>query len=301
MIRRDVIRYFVLMITAVLLSHCGHGIRYNLDAPEIRTATTGKPYRVLVTTLIDKRDPVERFKSAREREGYSDLSDYTYDTDFRGQIPEEITKMIIAHLQHAGLFDGGVVERQFAMKGLSREKLNRLRESKIDAVLVGRLESFYGYYDRNRLRKWLYRVPFLAALGVTAAGAADQQEKIEQGTYPISEAAMLSLGFSINHMESLHKRSIESGTRMTLSLVSTETGEILWKDTIDISDKSQGTVAGISLRGNSDNKLAVSALKLAVNELVAQLEDAPFGKPEQDEIEEEVQPIVQNGDSVAAE
>ena len=136
---------------------------------------------------------------------------------------------------------------------------------------------------------------------MTAAGAAEQQEKIEQGTYPIGEAALLSLGFSINHMESLHKRSVESGTRMTLSLVSTESSEILWKDTIDITDKAEGTVPGISLRGNKDNKLAVSSLKLAVNELVAQLEDAPFGKPEPDETDEEVQPIVQNGESVPAE
>ncbi|MGH1364817.1 MAG: hypothetical protein ACRBF0_14735 [Calditrichia bacterium] len=293
MTRRDVIRFIALIFMAVLLSNCGHSIRYNLDKPEISTATSGKPYRVLVTTLADRRAPIERFKSAREREGFTDLADYTYDTDFRGQVPQEVTKMIIEHLDHSGLFEGGVVERQFAMNGVSQEKLDRLRERKIDAVLVGKLESFYGYYDRNRARKWLYRLPFLAALGVTAANIADNPEAIEQGSYPVSEAALLSLGFSINHMESLHKRHTEGQTRMSLALVCTDNGTVLWQDTIEVSNIERTTVAGISLTGNKDNKLAISALQHAVNELVVKLEDAPFGKPIPQETEDSDMPIVQ--------
>lgn len=293
MVRRDVIRIIALISMAALLSNCGHSIRYNLDKPEITTATSGKPYRVLVTTLADRRAPIERFKSARQREEFTDLADYTYDTDFRGQVSQEVTRMIIEHLDYSGLFEGGVVERQFAMNGVSREKLDRLRERKIDAVLIGKMESFYGYYDRNRKRKWLYRLPFLAALGVTAAGVAEQPEAIEQGNYPVSEAALLSLGFSINHMESLHKRHTEGQMRMSLALVSTEDGKVLWRDTIEVSNIEHSTVAGISLTGNKDNKLAISALQQAVNELVAKLEAAPFGKPQPDEPDETVMPIVQ--------
>lgn len=272
----------VMLATAFLLGGCGYPIKYRLNDTGIVRAKQALPLRVQIATFADRREPHEHDKKARKAEGYNDVNDFSYDKGFHGNEAEEITKMLAAHLTHSRVF-ASAQRGTFSSEGVSDSLLAALAQAGVEAVLTGEIENFYGYYDQNPGRQFLYAFGLGLALGLPVYLATGPQEEttrvgnviITETTYnTIPGSIATSIGVSLGYyLESTHKRNIERHTKLTARLLNTSTRATLWQDTFEIHEKELKAMPGLNTE-NRKYEVAVAALREAVNKIVESLETA---------------------------
>jgi hypothetical protein len=272
LITRKIGRLFtVLSITVIFFSGCTHLIKYNLDQKIILISKRTLPLNVAVIKFSDVRPEEERNKSSREKKGYTDLGDYTYDKNFKGEVSEAITAMLIEHVRYSRVFS--TVERaKLTSIDLSQEELILLQGEGFDAVMTGKIQNFYGYYDRNIDREFLYFIPALAA-AIASPYIADP--------YSLTDAlaatlVTVGLGIAGPYFESLHKRDIEWKTSLRLKLVSTSTNHVIWEDTLEVFGKVHKSDPGFRGKQNEKYKIVISSLRDAINKMVKSLTELSF-------------------------
>ena len=262
---------WVLISATLFLGGCGYAIKYNLNEKDIFLSKSTKPLKVQVATFSDKRDVVEREKSARKEKGDTDLGDYTYDREFRGDVAEEITKMLIKHLNYSKAFASETMPASFRTEQLSAEVLDSLGEVGIDAVITGEINHFYGYYDQNLGRQLLYEVPLAVVSGLLLTWTTTSGNV--QTTYYWYGPGLVLGGY----LESLHKRSIKKHVQMRTILISTTTHQPLWEDSFEIFSNETKSMPGLST-AQRKFQVTVWSLRDAVNQMVKSLEKASLSK-----------------------
>ncbi len=259
--------FWVLVLAALFLGGCGYAIKYNLNEKDIFLSESTKPLKVQFATFSDMRDVVEREKSARKQEGYTDLGDYTYDKEFRGDVAEEITKMSIKHLNYSKVFSYEITPASFGTEQPSAEVLDSLGEMGIDAVITGEINHFYGYYDQSLGRQLLYGLPLAVASGLLLTWTTTSGNY--QTTYYWYGPGLVLGGY----LESLHERIIRKHVQMRAILISTTTHQPFWEDSFEISSTEKRSMPGLS---TSERKFQVTvwSLREAVNQMVKSIERA---------------------------
>ncbi|MFH0988473.1 MAG: porin family protein [bacterium] len=258
------------ILAAFLSSGCGYSIQYALNREEITVAEKPIPLKVEVAPLADKRASVERQKDARDKQGQSDLSDYTYDSEFKGEVSTEITKMMVDHLNFSGIFSPAVKLATFNSRDLTDLRIDSLKQAGVDGILTGDLTHFYGYYDQNIGRKILYAVPLGVASGMLLNWSMTSGN-MQYTWYWYGPG--LAVGY---YLESLHSRHIEYETHLHARLISTSTRQNIWEQDFNVSYSGEKKMPGL----NSEQRkfeVAISSLRDAVNQMVTGLsKDADF-------------------------
>ena len=272
----------VALLLAMLAVGCSHSINYSLNERQIVKSAEVAPLTVGVVTLIDARAPWERAKKACKSDGIEDCGDYTQDKDFGNHVARDISKMLASHLEYSQAFeDVRILDTE--QKSSSPVELQRWADSGADAVLTGRVEHFYGYYNGGSK---------VLPVGLCLASAlAVGILTIEEETYEISSptgsssgsmstpkvnSVATTLGASAgwaagSYLESLSKRDNARQTKLTLALISTISGDTLWSGVASSEQDTKSAMPGL----NTDNRkyqLAVRSLREAVNSLVAQID-----------------------------
>jgi len=153
---------------ALFLVGCAGGmpIKYALKGNNVAVSKSTRPMRVLVAPFSDNRPSVERERSSRKAKRDSDLGDYTYDNEFRGNVADGITKMVIEHLKYAKMFSPNVAVAPFKSREVTDSRLDSLAHRGVGAVMVGEIDHFYGYYDNKLWRRFVYEFPLGVASGL---------------------------------------------------------------------------------------------------------------------------------------
>ena len=134
---------------SISLIACGrHNIKYKLDTDHIVVPEAKIPLKALVSIFSDKRDLIERQKLERKKQGFADIGDYTYDKNFSGEVDKGISKQIATHLSYAKIFSQ-VDLGSFRSEEITPAVLGKLAQDGIDAVLLGQINHFYGYFGVN--------------------------------------------------------------------------------------------------------------------------------------------------------
>lgn len=266
--RRHVVWLFCGAVFASLVfGGCGYSIKYGLNDQDIVSSSHTNPLNVQVAVFSDTRPPEEREKSAREELGQSDLRDYTFNKEFKGEVAEGVTNMLVEHLAYSRVFQQ-ITASSIASDQLSDGMLDSLATQGVDALLVGEVAHFYGYYDQSLARKLLYSVP----LGVLSA----MLFSFTTDSYVVYwYGPGLVLG---NYLESRHSRRIEDRTELRVKLFSTATHEQLWENSFDVSSSGDRAMPGISTEQRKF-QVAVWSLRDLVNQIVEDLAEASFAVP----------------------
>ena len=261
--------YLALAGVAVIIicfSGCGYQIRYALNDEETPKARNAIPMNVQIVPFEDIRDPVEKVKEEREKKGQSDLSDYTYDSEFQGEVRSEISNMLLEHFNHSWMFTHPVRLANQQQGNISASTLEQLSGQGIDGVLTGEIEHFYGYYDQNLGSKLLYSIP----LGVASGLLLNAGVSTEEGDYQVYwYGPGLVIGY---YLESLHDRHIEYRTLLHAKLISTSTQQVIWENDCDISYSGEKDMPGFNTEERKFD-VAVASLRDAVNVMVVNLSD----------------------------
>ncbi|MFH2056616.1 MAG: hypothetical protein ABIJ61_11705 [bacterium] len=271
----------LLSLLFIFLIGCSHSINYNLTESQIAESTETAPISVGVIALIDARDSWERSKKKCKNEGMDDCGDYTQDKDFGNHVAADISTMLVSHLEYSRAFEN-VSLLDAADETLGQDELQRWAGSGVDAVLTGRIEHFYGYYNGGSK---------VLPVGLCLASAvAVGLMTIEEETYEFSSpygggggmstpkvnTVATTLGASAGwlagaYLESLSARDNARQTRLSLALISTASGDTLWSGVASSEDLSKSAMPGL----NTDNRkyqLAVRSLREAINNLVEQMD-----------------------------
>lgn len=254
----------IAVLFVLLLSGCGgYAIKYELKEPDITISKSKSPLNVQLARFSDTRPQEEKSRTARSAKGQSDLSDYTYDDEFNGNVAEEVTKMVVEHLKYSKVFSG-VAFASFASADASDSRLDSLRDKGVDALILGDLSHFYGYYDQKLGLQLLYGVP----LGLASALLLNFSFASGTTEYTIFwYGPGLALGY---YLESLHKRDIKYSTQLVLTMVSTSTRKVLWEGSFDVSQDLHDTMPGMNTQGRKF-EITIHSLRAAVNKIVESL------------------------------
>ncbi len=276
-----------LTIFTLAVTGCSYQINYGLNQRDIVRAKAPQKLRVAVVVIADQRDEAERLKDARKLRGDADAGDYTYDKDFKGNVSVEISKMLAKHLQYGQCFESVEFVAADSKKPSLTENV-QLRELGYDAVLTGSLRSFYGYYDRNSSREFLLTtaIPGSVAL-VTGFMSVKTEEKSMGGMFPMSytetkiDPVMPAVATSLtsivcNYVESSSSRDIAWQTALSMNLTDLTTGNLLWSDSVSVSDKVHTSMPGLK-SSKRKHEVAVASLRDAVNLLTERLSQSPLG------------------------
>ncbi len=265
MMRKTIALFTILYITFFLITGCARPIKYNLDQKIILISKKTLPLNVALIKFSDMRLDEERFRPSREREGYTDTGDYTYDKLFKGEVAETITAMLMEHVRYARVFSR-IQQMSTSSNDIAQEELTRLQNAGFDAVLTGNLENFFGYYDRNFGREFLYMVPMFGS-AVASPFIVDPTDFTES---LVAALITVSLGVGGAYLESLHKRDIEWKTRLHLKLVRISTSDLIWEDELEVSGKVHKSMPGFS---GSKRKVVITSLRDAINKMVKSLSE----------------------------
>ncbi|MBW1804363.1 MAG: hypothetical protein JRJ85_26975, partial [Deltaproteobacteria bacterium] len=263
----------VLLLSFLIFGGCAYKINYSLRPSEIIRAQETAAIKVAVAGLDDRRNSIERQKSTREANGAEDAGDYTYDKDFKGIVAGDVTRMLVSHLEYSECFrEISALDKETS--DLDRVVLDSLADEGVDAVMIGSLENFYGYYDRNQGSEILMQGGLGLAFGTLFAIMTTSRETSEFGwggeiteikINPIAISLGTSGGMMLgSYLESLKKRDTECHTRIAVKLLSTSTGEIVWEETGDASEFEHRAMPGLK-NSKRKHELAVSSLKDAIN------------------------------------
>jgi len=272
----------LLFVCFLIFGGCAYKINYSLRPSEIIKAQETIPIKVAVAKLDDQRNDIEREKSAREADGAEDAGDYTYDKEFKGIVAEDISHMLVSHLEYSACFREVIaINRQSS--DLNQLVIDSLKKEGVDAVLVGNLENFYGYYDRNQGKEILIQGGLALAFGTLVAIMTTTKETSDFGwagkmTETKINPVAISLGTSGgmmlgSYLESLRKRDTECHTRIAVKLLSTSTGEIIWEGIGDASQFEHRSMPGLK-NAKRKHELAVRSLKDAINDIAVKISDA---------------------------
>lgn len=268
----------------VFLIGCGYTIKYNLRDKDIFISQTRQKLNVVVTTFSDFRPPEEHEKSERTKLQYKDLGDYTYDKGFKGKVNEEITKMVVQHLDYSKIFSK--VMYAFARE-LTEDYVDSLRSAGFDAILTGDILDFYGYYDINAnavvLPLTFGLPPLVYGIFSEIKKRKEEIERMKENIYyepGRNDLYFLLLdGLSIagwllgSYIESLQERNIEWHTRLFVQLINTSTYEVLWENTLESYSKEYKSMPGTDA-GNGKFKVAVKSLREVVDQMVKSLSES---------------------------
>jgi hypothetical protein len=256
----------VFAVTQFLFIGCGYQINYVLNDEKILHAAKATPLKVRVAQMKDAREDIEKEASGRKNSGYEDFTDYTYDKGFRGNVPGDITSMLVNHLNYSGVFNPPAMVSSIHSGDISDAALDSLGQSGFDALLVGEIRNFYGYYDQNIGRQMLYEIPLAVASGLLLNWSTTS------GNYQVNYywyGPGLVLGA---YLESLHKRKIEQHIRLNVKLISTTTHQPAWEDNFEIYQSGKRAMPGLNT-ANRKFELAVFSLRDAVNDMVKSISD----------------------------
>jgi hypothetical protein len=261
-IRGSIITFSIAVV--LVLNGCGVQIRYSLNEEETPKSKQPIPMKVQVAEFTDLRNSIEKDKDERDKTGQSDLSDYTYDTEFQGTVAEEITQMLVDHLNFSKAFSNAIKVEALSSQDISDTKLDALYISGVEGVLTGDVIHFYGYYDQSLGRKILYAVP----LGVASGLLLNWTFTTAEGQYMVYwYGPGLWLGY---YLESLHSRHIEYQTLLHTKLISTSTHQIIWEEDFDVSFSGEKKIPGINTEQRKF-EVAIISLRDAVNKMIADL------------------------------
>lgn len=257
--------FAVIVIVVLIMSGCAYPIKYKLNEKNISILKQTLPLRVLVTKFSDMRNSEERIKSLRKQKGYPDYGDYTYDKQFKGEVAEAITTMLVQHLNYSRVFSQ-VELAPFTSEQLSEEKLTSLSQIGVDAVMTGEIQHFYGYYDTNIFREILYQIPSYLYYFINPFGfSSDFVDAL------IHVSIWITGTIGGLYLESLHKRDIEWRTKLSVKMIHTSTHDVLWEDTIEIFGKVHQRMPGPGGRPPRKFEVAINSLRDAVNKMVKSL------------------------------
>lgn len=271
----------IVILTGMIFSACAYPLKYKLNDRDIISAQNKVPLRVQVAGFTEKREPIERKKSARKKQGFKKTGDYTYDKNFNGSVAQEISKMLVSHLDYSNVFSS------ITLSSYSSEKINagvlaQLANQRVDAVLVGEIQHFYGFYENDTGRGLLYSLGLGLGIGIPVTIATAEKKTTRFGSGEFTEVKIntlasslgTSLGVSLGlYLDSLHKRNIEAHTRLAVKMIKTSNGEVLWEDTFNIQRKENIAMPGLNT-SKRKFELAINSLRDAVNEMVTSLSQA---------------------------
>ncbi len=190
------------------------------------------PMRVAVTNFPDVRPAGERDRTKRQVPEGESASDYSDDTDFASPaaVTQGLAKMTALHLREAGLFQDAQyvdIDRPAAEAGAKGEAFKGF-----DAVLVGDVAHFWGYYHKS-----LFRTIFF-----------------------------LPLGGSGYFIDNLISTPVKGGAQFAnVKLISTKTGEVLYQGSVESAhDKAQAFTGGRTDKG-------LEAWRVAVNKMTEEI------------------------------
>jgi len=235
----------IVILTGMIFSACSYPIKYKLNDRDIISAQNKVPLRVQVAGFTEQRELIERKKSARKKQAFKKTGDYTYDKNFQGSVAQEISKMLVSHLDYSNVFSS------ITLSSYSSEKINagvlaELANQRVDAVLVGEVQNFYGFYENDTGRGLLYSLGLGLGIGIPVTIATAEKKTTRFGGGEITEVKINSLASSLStslgvslglYLDSLHKRNIEAHTRLVVKMIKTANGEVLWEDTFNIQRK----------------------------------------------------------------
>jgi hypothetical protein len=254
-----------------LVTGCGYAIQYRLTEKTITKVSAPIPLNVQVAVLTDQRDAIEKNKSERKRQGYPDASDYSYDKNFRGNVAASISKRMVEHLQYAAVF-AKIELAPFTVDSVDSAILTQAAQAGYDAVLTGEIQHFSGYYNYDVGRQILYGLGLGLGIGIPVTLSSYDRDDLNSG-YSVEGSIATSLGVTLGfYLESLHKRDIEKHTKLAMRLVSTRSYQEMWQDEIEIHQKENKSMPGLS--STRQMELAVHSLRDAINEMVRRLSQA---------------------------
>jgi len=267
-----------MILVGIFSTGCHYNLKYSLSDRTIMQSQNQKPLNVAVLILEDTRDDVEREKSVRKATGDADIGDYTYDSEFGNKVSEDISKMLVKHLEFSHAFEKITLGYEES-SSLNQQLLDSLAGDRVDAVLTGKIRHFYGYYNQNTGKQVLFGGGLALAFGIPVGIMTSSTETKAYGikevkTNPIAISLATSTGFMLGSwLESKGQRKIEWNTMLDLELVSTSTGETVWTGTAEASADEMKAMPGLNTEKRKQ-EVAVNSLRLAVNDLVTNLSKA---------------------------
>lgn len=265
----------IVILATIILGGCttfgyrskGYSIEYKLKNKNIVLSKSPKQLNVQVARFYDTRPLVEREKSARKNKSDRDINDYTYDNEFKGNVNEKITKMMIEHINYSKVFTPEVTLASLGSEQVSDASLDYLAETGIDAIMTGEIEHFYGYYDQKPFRKILYRLPLQISCAVVSLGLSMAILDGKMGIFTTFPG-----GYFGNYIESLHKRHIAQHVLLKVRLISTKTHKKLWEESFDVSFNGRKNIPGFSIKKRKF-QIVILSLQDAINKIVKSLEN----------------------------
>lgn len=260
----------LLGVLIFLFANCGYNIKYALNDKNIIRANSSVPMKIQVATFSDKRDAIEKSRSARKDKGFPNSSDYTVDKNFKGNVAESISKMLTEHLAYSEIFTE-VKPSAYNSEQINNDILNQIGNAGYDAVLVGDIQHFSGFYDHRVGRQIFYALGLGLGIGIPVGFATISQDDLLRGQNSIEGQIATGVGVSLGfYLESLHKRDIEKHTTLDVRLVSTSTYDEIWSDSFEIHQKEHTSMPGLN-SSYRQMELAVTSLRETVNEMVRSL------------------------------
>jgi len=264
------------ILSCLLINGCGYSIKYNLSETTATRSEKPAPLKVAAVLFDDARDDIEREKDARKDKNEKDTGDYTYDKNFRGDVAQGITGMVVDHLRYSQCFDS-IILLDYTSSAVNAILLDSLANAGVDALLTGEIEHFYGFYDRKPGKEVLLAGGLALAFALPTAFATTKTETKAYGFKEV-KTNMLAVDFAASigamlgtYLESTGKRRISWRTMLSLQLVSTSTGKTIWKGTVDVNqDEDNKSMPGINTNTRKQ-QVAVESLREAVNQLVRKL------------------------------
>lgn len=142
-----------LLLAVVLVVGCSAApLTYSTKERRLYMPQETIPYKVAVVNFPDVRPVEEKDRSKRQVSNDESAGDYSDDTDFKNpDIGHGLAFMTARHLNEAGLFDSAThvnIDRKTAESNPRCEELKGY-----DAVLVGDVKHFWGYYHKSIFRR----------------------------------------------------------------------------------------------------------------------------------------------------
>nr|MBN2277267.1 hypothetical protein [candidate division Zixibacteria bacterium] len=270
--------FLVITLVVTFLAGCHYNLKYPLTDRTIMQAASQKPLNVAVLILEDNRNDIEKVVSARKEAGGTDVGDYTYDRDFGNRVAEDISKMLVKHLEYSHAFDKITLGDKESSR-LEQGMLDSLAAEHIDVVLTGEIGHFYGYYNQSFGRQMLFGGGLALGLGIPVAIMTTKTETKAYGfeevkTNPLAISLATSTGLLLGSwIESTGKRKIEWHTQLDLQLINTMTGEVVWQGKAEVYEDDIKAMPGLNT-ATRKQEVAVNSLRMAINDLVVNLSKA---------------------------
>ena len=272
-----IIIYFSTQIT---LGGCTYSIKYKLTPQNVVHAKTSHKLNVVVSIFSDLRPPEECSSSIRKKIYSENVNDYTYNNGFKGKVNEEISKMIASHLEYSKVFSK-ITYSNITQDQITEDYLIKLKNSGIDALLIGDVLNFYGYYDKDA-GQFFYPLLIGCAFALPPLLFMDHYK---EKTYFIGEEITVTeydplpvylsiIGLTVGSLvgaqiDANRERDIEWHTRLHYKLINVSTNQVLLESTIDSHAKEHKAIP--NLKKSNKFWVVVNSLCSTVNQMAKEL------------------------------